>query len=80
MVSNICIRKLGHANVTNGLLPLIWDKLHANKLEIPYPQMDLHLRSAAARQDAKHFDSDDYEANNSSESKHTSFRSDIQTK
>jgi len=56
---------------------LIWDKLHANKLEIPYPQMDLHLRSAAARQDAKHFDSDDYEANNCSEAKQNNQASDL---
>jgi len=39
--------------------------------------MDLHLRSAAARQDAKHFDSDDYEANNCSEAKQNNQASDL---
>lgn len=39
----------GRANVTSELLLKIWDKFHANNIEIPYPQMDLHLRSSSLR-------------------------------
>lgn len=35
----------GRANVTSDLLIRIWDKFHANGIEIPYPQRDLHLRT-----------------------------------
>lgn len=40
----------GRANVTSDLLFKIWDKFHANNIEIPYPQMDLHLRSSSLGQ------------------------------
>ncbi len=36
----------GRANVISELLIRIWDKFHANDIEIPYPQRDLHLRSS----------------------------------
>ncbi len=36
----------GRANVTSDLLLRIWDRFHAHGIEIPYPQRDLHLRSA----------------------------------
>ncbi len=36
----------GRANVISELLLRIWDKFHANDIEIPYPQRDLHLRSS----------------------------------
>jgi len=36
----------GRANVISELLTRIWDKFHANDIEIPYPQRDLHLRSS----------------------------------
>lgn len=36
----------GRANVLSELLVRIWDKFHANDIEIPYPQRDLHLRSS----------------------------------
>jgi len=39
----------GRANVTSELLTLIWDKFHANGIEIPYPQMDLHFRSSSLK-------------------------------
>lgn len=37
----------GRANVTSEILTLVWEKFHANDIEIPYPQRDLHLRSSA---------------------------------
>jgi small-conductance mechanosensitive channel len=36
----------GRANVTSDLLINVWDKFHANDIEIPYPQHDIHLRSS----------------------------------
>ncbi len=36
----------GRANVVSELLIRIWDKFHANNIEIPYPQRDLHLKSS----------------------------------
>ncbi|MGX5201909.1 mechanosensitive ion channel family protein [Aliikangiella sp. IMCC44632] len=37
----------GLANVKSDLLLNVWDKLHENNIEIPYPQRDLHIRSSA---------------------------------
>ena len=36
----------GRANVTSQVLLGIWDRFHDHGIEIPYPQRDLHLRSA----------------------------------
>ena len=36
----------GLSNVASELLENIWVKFHENGVEIPYPQRDLHLRSA----------------------------------
>ena len=35
----------GVTNLKSEILLKIWDKFHANNIEIPYPQQDLHLRS-----------------------------------
>ena len=40
----------GKINVISDLLFRIWDKFHANDIEIPYPQMDLHLRSSSLKE------------------------------
>ena len=40
----------GRANVTSDLLLGIWDRFAENRIEIPYPQRDLHLRSPGAFQ------------------------------
>ena len=53
----------GRANVTSELLLKIWDKFHANDIEIPYPQMDLHLRSSRLGNKAVDLQSDDLEDN-----------------
>lgn len=37
----------GRSNVVSPLLLAVWEKFHANGIEIPYPQRDLHLRSSA---------------------------------
>jgi small-conductance mechanosensitive channel len=39
--------KNGISNVKGQALLLIWDKLHEQGIEIPFPQRDLHIRSAA---------------------------------
>lgn len=36
----------GVSNVKSQVLLLIWDKFHANDIGIPFPQRDLHIRSA----------------------------------
>jgi len=36
----------GTGNVRGDVLMRLWDKLHEHNIEIPYPQRDLHLRSA----------------------------------
>lgn len=36
----------GIQNVRSAILLKIWDKFHEHGIEIPYPQRDLHLRSA----------------------------------
>jgi len=36
----------GVANVKSAILLRVWDKFHASGIEIPFPQRDLHLRSA----------------------------------
>jgi small-conductance mechanosensitive channel len=36
----------GVTNVKSEVLLLVWDKFHANGIEIPFPQRDLHIRSA----------------------------------
>lgn len=36
----------GRANVISEVLTRVWEKFHANDIEIPYPQRDLHLRSS----------------------------------
>lgn len=51
----------GRANVTSELLTRIWDKFHANGIEIPYPQMDLHLRSSSLKTPAGGLYADDSE-------------------
>lgn len=38
--------KDGVANLKGAVLLALWDKLHENNIEIPFPQRDLHLRSA----------------------------------
>lgn len=37
--------KNGVGNVKSEVLLLIWDKFHANGIEFPYPQRDLHLKT-----------------------------------
>jgi len=36
----------GRANVTSDLYLVIWRKFHEHEIEIPFPQRDLHIRSA----------------------------------
>ncbi len=36
----------GVANVKSEVLLQVWDQFHEHGIEIPYPQRDLHLRSA----------------------------------
>jgi small-conductance mechanosensitive channel len=36
----------GISNVKSQVLLLVWDKFHAHGIEIPFPQRDLHIRSA----------------------------------
>ncbi len=36
----------GVSNVKSQVLLLVWDKFHAHDIEIPFPQRDLHIRSA----------------------------------
>ncbi len=36
----------GVSNVKSLVLLLVWDKFHAHGIEIPFPQRDLHIRSA----------------------------------
>jgi small-conductance mechanosensitive channel len=36
----------GVSNVKSLVLLLVWDKFHAHDVEIPFPQRDLHIRSA----------------------------------
>ncbi len=36
----------GVSNVKSKVLLLVWDKFHAHDIEIPFPQRDLHIRSA----------------------------------
>ena len=36
----------GVSNVKSQVLLLVWDKFHAHGIEIPFPQRDLHIRSA----------------------------------
>lgn len=38
--------KDGVANLKGAVLLALWDKLHEHEIEIPFPQRDLHLRSA----------------------------------
>ena len=35
----------GRGNVTSAVLLNVWEKFHANNIEIPYPQRDLHIKS-----------------------------------
>jgi len=51
----------GRANVTSDLLIRIWDKFHANGIEIPYPQMDVHLRSSSLGSTPQGLHADDFE-------------------
>jgi small-conductance mechanosensitive channel len=37
--------KNGVRNVKSDVLLLVWDKFHANGIEIPFPQRDLHLKT-----------------------------------
>ena len=36
----------GTSNVKSQVLLLVWDKFHEHDIEIPFPQRDLHIRSA----------------------------------
>jgi small-conductance mechanosensitive channel len=36
----------GVSNVKSQVLLLVWDKFHEHGIEIPFPQRDLHIRSA----------------------------------
>ena len=36
----------GVSNVKSEVLLLVWDKFHKEEIEIPFPQRDLHIRSA----------------------------------
>jgi small-conductance mechanosensitive channel len=36
----------GVANLRGQVLFALWDRLHEEGVEIPFPQRDLHLRSA----------------------------------
>ena len=36
----------GTSNVKSKVLMNVWDKFKENKIEIPYPQRDLHIRSS----------------------------------
>ncbi len=36
----------GISNVKSEILLLVWDKFHEHDIEIPFPQRDLHIRSA----------------------------------
>jgi len=36
----------GVSNVKSQVLLLVWDKFHEHNIEIPFPQRDLHIRSA----------------------------------
>ena len=35
----------GRANVTSEVLLGVWDRFHANGIEIPFPQLDLHMKT-----------------------------------
>ena len=35
----------GVANVKDAVLLAVWDRFHANEIEIAYPQRDLHIKS-----------------------------------
>jgi small-conductance mechanosensitive channel len=37
----------GTANVRSGVLLGVWDRFHEHGIEIPFPQRDLHIRTAA---------------------------------
>jgi len=37
----------GTANVADKILRSVWKKFHENDIEIPFPQRDVHIRSAA---------------------------------
>jgi len=37
----------GTANVTSAILLGVWDRFHEHGIEIPFPQRDLHIRTAA---------------------------------
>ena len=38
----------GVSNVKSEVLLLVWDAFHEHGIEIPFPQRDLHIRSAEA--------------------------------
>lgn len=41
----------GRANVISEVLLKVWEKFHANDIEIPFPQRDLHVRSVLGQED-----------------------------
>ena len=38
--------KNGIANVKDAVLLAVWDSFHANGIEFPFPQRDLHIKAA----------------------------------
>lgn len=45
----------GRGNVINDVLLGVWDRFHEHGIEIPFPQQDLHLRSAFGAKDMAAF-------------------------
>ncbi|OQX35087.1 MAG: hypothetical protein B0D84_02765 [Candidatus Sedimenticola endophacoides] len=48
----------GRANVISEVLLNIWDRFHEHGIDIPFPQMDLHLRSVLGREELSGLASD----------------------
>jgi len=39
----------GVTNVTSDVMMVIWERLHENNIEIPFPQRDLHIKSGSLK-------------------------------
>ncbi|MEQ8935078.1 MAG: mechanosensitive ion channel protein MscS, partial [Amphiplicatus sp.] len=37
----------GISNIKSAVMLALWDRLHETGVEIPYPQLDLHVKSAS---------------------------------